>query len=82
MERFFEGLPFEKVFIEGKECYKSPDGRFFRIDEGKTFIAIECAGDEKEVRLNWFEDYDMFDKDSVDTDMLDVIRSVLREIAA
>jgi hypothetical protein len=82
MDRYFEGLPFEKVTIEGIECYKSDDGRFFRIDEGKTFVALECAGDEHGVEINDFEDVDLFDKETEDSDMTGAIRSLLEELIA
>lgn len=82
MSRYFEGLPFEKVMINGKECYKSKDGCFYRIDEGKTFVAIECAANESDAKIDDFEDVDMFDKDTEKTDMTNVIRACLKELVA
>ena len=77
-EEYFEGLPFEKVVLYGKECYKSlTNGCFYRIDEGKTFIAIECAGDEEDIKKNNFEDVDLYDKVSCDDHMVEFIRSEL-----
>jgi hypothetical protein len=58
MDKYFEGLPLKKVIIDGIECYKSDDGHFYRVDEGKTFVAIECSGDEYAVKINDFEDVD------------------------
>jgi hypothetical protein len=82
VDRYFEGLPFEKVTIDGIECYKSADGCFYRIDEGKTFVAIECAGDEAGVKRNDFEDVDMFDKETDGSDLSEDVRLLLKELIA
>lgn len=82
MDKYFAGLPFEKVIIDGTECYKSSDGCFYRIDEGKTFVAIECANDEACVKGNDFEDVDLFDKVSEDSDISEDVRAVLKELVA
>jgi hypothetical protein len=80
MDRYFEGLPFEKVTIGGTECYKSADGHFYRIDEGKTFVAVECAGDEAGAKRNDFEDVDLFDKETENSDLSEEVRSLLKEL--
>lgn len=82
MDRYFKGLPFEKVTINGTECYKSVNGCFYRIDEGKTFVAIECAGNEAEAKRDDFEDVDMFDKENENSDISESVRALLKELAA
>lgn len=82
MDRYFEGLPFEKVVINGMECYKSADGCFYRIEEGKTFVAIECASNEDDVKRDDFEDIDLFDKDNENSDISEDVRSFLKELVA
>lgn len=80
MERYFKGLPFEKVTMGNIECYKAPDGSLYRIDEGKTFVAIESTDDENDARKNIFEDVDLFDKPTPDADLVDAVQSVLKEL--
>ena len=80
MDKYFDGLPYEKVMIGDTECYKSADGCFYRIDEGNTFVAIEAAENEEEVRCGDFEDVDLYDKDTKDAGMVTTIRSVLKEL--
>ena len=82
MDKYFEGLPFEKVTIYGIECYKSADGCFYRIEEGETFVAIECAGDEASVKKDDFEDIDLFDKETENSDISEDVRMFLKELVA
>jgi hypothetical protein len=82
MDKYFKGLPFEKVTLNGKDCYKGPDGCFYRIDERKKVIAVECAGDETKVEIDDFEDVDLFDKETEDSDMTVVVQSLLKEICS
>ena len=79
-DKFFQGLPFEKVTIDGIECYKSTDGCFYRIEEGKTFVAIECASDEAGVKRDDFEDVDLFDKETENSDISGEVRAFLKEL--
>jgi len=64
-KQFFEGLGFEETEMQygyGKEtCYKGPDGCFYRIDHFPGSYVIESAENEKEARLNQFEDDDLYD---------------------
>ncbi len=80
MDKYFDGLPYEKVMIGDTECYKSADGCFYRIDEGNTFVAIEVAENEEGVRCRDFEDVDLYDKDSKDAGMVATIRSALNDL--
>jgi hypothetical protein len=43
-------------------------------------VALECAGNEHDVEINDFEDVDLFAKKSKDSDMTEVIRSLLEEL--
>lgn len=80
MDKYFDGLPYEKVMIGDTECYKSADGCFYRIDEGNTFVAIEATENEEGVRCGDFEDVDLYDKDSKDAGMVATIRSALNDL--
>jgi hypothetical protein len=82
MDKYFNGLPFDKVTLYGRECYKGPDGCFYRVDEGDNLVALECAGNEHDVEINDFEDIDLFAKKSKDSDMSDAIRTLLMEVAS
>lgn len=60
-KRFFEGLDFEKVEISGQTLYRGVEGAYFRMDQRKSYIAIEAANTEDEARHNIFEDADLFE---------------------
>ncbi len=81
-DRFFEGLGFEKYEMEyefGKQdCYKGPDGWFYRIDHFENNYVIESAENEDEARLNRFEDDDLYDDSKSDEEIIEAIRADLK----
>ena len=62
-EKFFEGLNFEKVELNGQTLYIGIENAYFRIDQGDGFMAIEYADTETEAKNNCFDDADLFDFD-------------------
>lgn len=64
-QKIFNELGFKEYEFDyptGKgKCYKGSDGGYYRIDHFEKAYVIEYAENEKEAKLNQFEDADLYD---------------------
>lgn len=82
-QNFFNGLGFEECEFDyptGKrKCYKGTDGGYYRIDHFDKSYVVEYAENEKEAKLNQFEDCDLYD-DGLPTDkLIELIQSDIKK---
>jgi len=77
--KFFYGLGFEELEINGTLCYKGPDGFCYRMDHFSQSYVIECAESPEDAKVNLFEDADLFDDDLPEAELIAQVQAALRE---
>lgn len=84
--KFFKGLGFQRYEFQygyGKEvCYKGSDNRFYRIDHFSSYYVIECAENEEEAKVNWFEDTELYDDSLPEEQLIAEIQHDLLEFSS
>ena len=80
--KFFDGLGFEELEVNGTSCFKGPDGQFYRVDHFSRSYVIECAESMEDAEVNRFEDADLFDDDLPEAELIAQVQNSLREYVA
>ena len=76
---FFVGTNLIPTKVGRKELYRSKSGVFYRISQGKRYIAIEFAENELEASNDVFDDVDLFDinENMTEKEILELVRPVV-----
>lgn len=77
--KFFGGLCFEELYVNGTSCFKGPDGWLYRMDHFSRSYVIECAESMEDAKVNRFEDADLFDDDLPEAELIEQVQAALRD---